>query len=68
MILSLEIDLPGDLARLRLPDALSDRLQSLLDQQDAGQHLTPQEREEAGGLVEIAEFLRLLRLRQRMTP
>jgi hypothetical protein len=43
-------------------------LQTLLDRQDAGQSLTTQEREEAKGLVDLAEFLALLRLRAaRMT-
>jgi hypothetical protein len=35
----------------------------LLDRQDAGQPLTVQERDEAEGLVNLAEFLTLLRLR-----
>jgi hypothetical protein len=38
------------------------RLQ-LLDRQDAGQPLSPEEREEAEGLVNLAELLTLLRLR-----
>jgi len=43
-------------------------LQSLLDRQDSGQPLTVQEREEAEELVNLAEFLSLLRLRaERMT-
>jgi hypothetical protein len=69
MTLTLEVDLPDDLARLRLPEAVADRLQTLLDRQDSGQALTAQEREEAEGLVNLAEFLTLLRLRiERMTP
>jgi hypothetical protein len=44
-------------------------LQSLLDRQDADQPLTAQERDEAEGLVELAEFLSLLWLRaERVTP
>jgi hypothetical protein len=36
MTITLEVDLPDDLARLRLPKAVADRLQFLLDRQDAG--------------------------------
>ena len=63
MTLTIEVDLPADLARFRLPQAVAARLQSLLDRQDAGQPLTAPEREEAEGLVNLAEFLTLLRLR-----
>jgi hypothetical protein len=40
------------------------RLQVLLDRQDAGLALSREEREEAEGLVELAELLGLFRLRQ----
>ena len=63
MTLTLEVDLPADLARFRLPEALNARLQDLLDRQDSGQQLTAKERAEAEGLVDLAEFLTLLRLR-----
>jgi hypothetical protein len=66
---TLEVDLPGDLARFKLPEAVAARLQTLLDRQDSGQSLTKQEREEAEGLVNLAEFLTLLRLRaERISP
>jgi hypothetical protein len=69
MTLTLEVDLPHDLARFRLPEAVAARLLTLLDRQDSGQPLTAQQREEAEGLVDLAEFLTLLRLRtERMTP
>lgn len=69
MTLTIEVDLPADLARFQLPEAVAARLKTLLDRQDSGQPLTPQEREEAEGLVDLAEFLTLLRLRsERMTP
>lgn len=69
MTLTLEIDLPADLARFRLPEALAARLQDLLDRQDGGQPLTPKEREEAEGLVNLSEFFTLLRLRaERLAP
>jgi hypothetical protein len=68
MTLTLEVDLPADLARFRLPEAVAARLQTLLDRQDSGQALTTQERDEAEGLVNLTEFLTLLRLRaERMT-
>ena len=64
-----EVELPADLDRLRLPPAVADRLQSLHDKQDAGQQLTPAERDEAQGLVDLAEFMSLLKLRaKRVAP
>ena len=63
MTLTLDVDLPADLERFRLPEGVAARLQSLLDQQDAGRPLSLQERDEAEGLVDLAEFLTLLRLR-----
>jgi hypothetical protein len=63
MTLTLEVDLPADLARFRLPEAVDARLRTLLDRQDSGQPLTDAERNEAEGLVNLAEFLTLLRLR-----
>jgi hypothetical protein len=63
MTLTLEVDLPDDLARFRLPEAVAARLLTLLNRQDSGQPLTLQEREEAEGLSDLAEFLTLLRLR-----
>ena len=62
-VVSVELEMPADLARFRLPAALDARLQRLLDRQDRGQTLTPEEREEAEGLVDLAELLSLLRLR-----
>jgi hypothetical protein len=64
MTITLEVDLPDDLNRLRLPAAVQARLQDLLDRQDEGQALSPAEKEEAQGLVDLAEFLSLLRLRR----
>jgi hypothetical protein len=63
MSLTIEVDLPADLARFRLPGAVADRLQALLDRQDSAQPLTKAERAEAEGLVNLAELLSLLRLR-----
>lgn len=56
------IELPVNLVRFELPAAVQARLQDLLDRQDAGEPLTESEREEAAGLVELAEFLSLLHL------
>jgi hypothetical protein len=67
MTLTLEVELPGDLPRLRLPHAVAARLQFLLDRQDSGQPLTAQEREEAEGLINMADLLTLLRLRAERT-
>ena len=69
MTLIIDIDLPSELDRFRLPIALDTRLQSLLDRQDSAQPLTASERGEAEGLVDLAEFLTLLRLRaERSAP
>ena len=58
-----EVEMPGDLARFRLPKGVQKRLQSLLDKQDEGRALTPAEKREAEGLVDLTEVLSLLRLR-----
>jgi hypothetical protein len=57
------IGIPTELVHFQLPDGLQHRLQSLLDNQDDGKALNENERREAEGLVELAEFLSLLRLR-----
>lgn len=59
----LELEIPDDLARLRLPDGVQQRLTALLDKQEAGTGLTAAEQREAEGLVDLAELLTLLRLR-----
>lgn len=63
MNLTIDIELPADLDQFRLPKAVAGRLQTLLDRQDSGQVLSASERDEAEGLVNLAEFLTLLRLR-----
>lgn len=57
------IEIPVTLAQFRLPDAVQERLQYLLDRQDSGKMLTPKERREAEGLVQLADFFSLLNLR-----
>jgi hypothetical protein len=58
-----QLELPDDLAMLKLPEGVQQRLQTLLDKQDAGGHLSPEERREAEGLSNLAELLSLLRQR-----
>jgi hypothetical protein len=65
------VEIPIGLAQFQLPPAVHDsaeptlceRLQFLLDRQDAGTQLAEHERMEAEGLVELNEFLSLLKLR-----
>ncbi len=58
-----EVEVPADLADFRLPGGVQYRLQELLDRQDNDRTLTDAERREAQGLVDMAEWLSLLRLR-----
>ena len=60
---AIEVKMPNDLAEFRLPPGVNARLQQLLDKQDSGRRLRAAERLEAEGLVNLAEFLTLLRLR-----
>ena len=57
------IEIPIELTRFELPQAVQAHLQFLLDRKDEGLTLSQAERQEAEGLVELAEFLSLLRLR-----
>ncbi|MBI4788101.1 MAG: hypothetical protein HY782_13790 [Chloroflexi bacterium] len=59
----LQLELPSDLQRFTLPEGVNRRLQELLDRQDNGEILSDAERWEAEGLVNLAEFLTLLRIR-----
>ena len=61
--ISLPFPVPASLSDFKLPSGVQRRLTSLLDRQDAGTPLTAAERREAEGLVEVAEFLSLLKLR-----
>ncbi len=58
-----ELNLPRDMREFRLPTALHDRLQELLDRQDRDGKLTTKERREAQALAKLAEMLSLMRLR-----
>ncbi len=57
------IEIPVELTHFQFPEGVKYRLNSLLDRQDAGEILTESERHEAEGLVELVEFLSLIRLR-----
>lgn len=59
----IDLEIPTDLEQFKLPKAVNERLQYLLDKQDRGKELSPAERMEAEGLVNLAELLSLLRLR-----
>lgn len=59
----IQLEVPSDIVRFRLPEGVDQRLQYLLDRQDQGENLTTAERLEAEGLVNLSELLSLLRLR-----
>jgi hypothetical protein len=61
--ITIELEMPDDLARFHLPKGLDQRLQDLLDKQDRGEPLSAAERQEAEGLVNIADLLMLLQAR-----
>ena len=58
-----ELALPGDWRKFRLPPALHERLQELLDWQDSVGKLSLKERREAAALTELVDLLSLMRLR-----
>lgn len=60
---TVELELPEDWQALRLPEALHERLQNLLDLQDEQGSLSSQERREAEALVQLVDMLALMRLR-----
>ncbi len=61
-----ELELPKDWRRFRLPPALHERLQELLDRQDRTGKLSPKERREATALTELVDLLSLMRLRAKL--
>lgn len=63
MTILLELHLPKDLQKFRLPAALKERLQDLLDQQDRDGKLSTKERREATALADLADVLSLMRVR-----
>jgi hypothetical protein len=56
----------ADELHLSLPPAVAARLRSLLDRHESGKTLTAAERAEAQGLLDIAEFFVVERLRNRL--
>jgi hypothetical protein len=58
----IKIEMPADMDKFRLPKGVNERLQDLLDHQDRGEYLTPAERMEAEGLVNLAELISLMKL------
>lgn len=63
--ISINLPVPTGLSAFKLPAGVQKRLTALLDKQDSGTPLSASERREAEGLVEMAEFLSLLKLRSR---
>lgn len=58
-----EVTLPKDWASFRLPPALDDRMQELLDCQDREGKLSRRERREARALTELVDMLSQLKAR-----
>lgn len=58
-----ELDLPKDWQRFRMPPALEERLQELLDRQDREGKLPPEEYRQAQALTELVDMLSLMKLR-----
>ena len=63
MTVLVELELPKDWRKFRLPRALQDRLHELLDRQDRDGKLSRPERREATALAELVDMLSLMRLR-----
>ena len=61
----LEMPALSNLGRLRFPPGVQRRFNELLERQNKGPKLTARERREAEGLVEMAEWISLLKLRAR---
>jgi hypothetical protein len=61
-----ELELPKDWRKFRLPAALHERLQELLDRQDETGKLSRKERREASALTELVDLLSLMRLRAKL--
>ena len=58
-----ELQLPKDWDQFRLPPALHERLQDLLDRQDLEGRLSRKDRREAKALIELVDILSLMKLR-----
>jgi hypothetical protein len=64
----IEFPIPAGIRGFKLPRGVQGRLEALLNKQDGGKTLSAAERREAEGLVELAEFLSLLKLRAEVSP
>jgi hypothetical protein len=60
-----ELDLPKTWKNFKIPPALDQRLQQLLDLQDSGKKLSRAEKSEAEALVELNDLLSALKLQVR---
>ena len=60
---TVELDLPDDWQAFKLPPALNDRLQELLDRQDEQGSLDARDRREAEALRQLVDMLALMKLR-----
>jgi hypothetical protein len=58
----LTVPMPANLAKLRFPKALDERLHHLLDEQGRRGKLTAAEKREAEGLAQMANVLSILKL------
>ena len=58
----LTVPMPANLAKLRFPKALDERLHHLLDEQGRRGKLTAAEKREAAGLAQMANVLSILKL------
>ena len=58
-----EIEMPASSAHFKLPAGVNRRLQELQDRQAQGDTLSDLERREVEGLIELADFFSLLRIR-----
>lgn len=60
---TVELDLPEDWETFKLPPALHDRLQDLLDRQDEQGRLDDRDRREAEALTQLVDMLSIMKLR-----
>ena len=59
----IEVEPPSEWKTYRLPKALHDRLQELLDRQDLDGKLSNAERREAQALVDLVDMFSIMKLR-----
>jgi hypothetical protein len=60
---TVELDLPEDWEAFKLPPALHDRLQDLLDRQDEQGRLDDRDRREAEALTQLVDMLSIMKPR-----